>query len=59
MDINKEYYLKVALRRGKYLIERILRTREQLKIWKTLLGTNVKKMMVAEVFFRETYLEYE
>jgi hypothetical protein len=33
--------------------------REQLKMWETLLGATVKKIMVAEVFFRETYLEYE
>jgi hypothetical protein len=39
-------------------MERILRTRKQLKIWEILLGANVKKIMVTEVFFRETYLEY-
>jgi len=38
---------------------RILRTRKQLKIWKILLGANVKQIMVTEIFFRETHLEYE
>lgn len=40
-------------------MERMLRTRKQLKIREILLGANVKKIMVTEVFFRETYLEYE
>jgi hypothetical protein len=40
-------------------METILRTRKQLKIWEILLGVNLNKTMVTEVFFRETYLEYE
>jgi len=50
---------ELALRRRKHILERIPGTRKQLKIWEILLRANVKKIMVTELFFRETYLEYE
>jgi hypothetical protein len=34
---------------------RILRTRKQLKIWKILLGANVKKIMVTNILQRHIF----